>query len=234
MSRGLTYAIAMTLLRPLVAAFSRPVRLGADHLPLGGGVVLASNHLSFVDPLVLAHAVDAVGREPRFLAKAELFSVPVLGSLLRRAGQIPVHRGTDRAAHALDAAIAAVRRGECVVVYPEGTLTHDPALWPDRARTGAARIALTTRCPLHPVAQWGAQEILPPWSRRLRLLPRRTVTVSIGAPIGLDDLYGREQTTAVLAEATERLMDAIVDELAVLRGEPRPDPRPGAHPGSRQ
>jgi 1-acyl-sn-glycerol-3-phosphate acyltransferase len=233
-SRGLTYAVAAALLRPVVGGLTRPVRHGAEHLPRGGGVVLAANHLSFVDPLVLAHAVDALGRRPRFLAKAELFEVPVVGALLRGAGQIPVHRGTERAAHALDAAVSAVRRGECVVVYPEGTLTHDPELWPDHARTGAARIALTTRAPLLPVAQWGPQEILMPWSRRLRLLPRRTVTVAIGPPIDLQDLYGREQTTEVLAEATARLMDAITDRLAELRGEPRPDPRPGPHPGSRQ
>jgi 1-acyl-sn-glycerol-3-phosphate acyltransferase len=233
-SRGLTYTVAAAFLRPIVGGLTRPVRHGGEHLPRSGGVVVAANHLSFVDPLVLAHAVHDLGRRPRFLAKAELFGVPVVGGLLRGAGQIPVHRGTERAAHALDAAVAAVRRGECVVVYPEGTLTHDPALWPDRARTGAARIALTTRAPLLPVAQWGAQDILPPWTRRLRLLPRRTVTVSIGPPVHLQDLYGREQTSEVLAEATGRLMDAITDQLAVLRGEPRPDPRPDPHPGSRQ
>jgi 1-acyl-sn-glycerol-3-phosphate acyltransferase len=224
--RDLGYSFAAATLRPLAAGLTRPVRLGAEHLPASGGVVVAANHISFADPVVLAHALHDLGRRPRFLAKAEIFSTPVVGALLRSAGQIPVRRRTARAAEALEAAMAAVRRGECVVVYPEGTLTHDPDLWPDEARTGAARIALTTRCPLVPAAQWGAQEILAPWSKRLRLLPRRTVTVALAPPVDLADLYGQEQTAELLKEATDRLMDAIGTTLERVRGESRPHPRP--------
>jgi 1-acyl-sn-glycerol-3-phosphate acyltransferase len=125
--------------------------------------------------------------------------------------------------------VAAVRAGKGVAIYPEGTLTRDPDLWPMRGKTGAARVALETQCPVIPVATWGAHEVLAPYSKRLRLLPRTTMKVRAGAPVALDDLYGREITTEVLLEATARIMAAITAELEVLRGEKAPvvrfDPR---------
>ena len=148
---------------------------------------------------------------------------------MRGADQIPVYRETERAADAYRAAVAAVRAGKGVAIYPEGTLTRDPDLWPMRGKTGAARVALETRCPVIPVASWGAQEILAPYSKRLRLLPRKTVQVRAGRPVALEDLYDKPLTAEVLGEATTRIMASITAELEVLRGEKAPvvrfDPR---------
>jgi len=238
--RGRAYRFARTTLRPLVRAVTRREWQGAEHLPADGGVILAVNHLSFLDPVLVAYCVDDLGREPRFLAKSELFAVPVVGRILRGAGQIPVHRRTTAAARAYEDAVAAVRDGECVVVYPEGTLTHDPQLWPMRGRGGAARVALATGAPLVPVAQWGVQRVLGPWSRRLRPWPRARVVVSFGPPVALDDLRGRESDPEAVAEATERVMTAITTLLEEVRGESAPSVRfdpttmgPGSEPRPR-
>jgi 1-acyl-sn-glycerol-3-phosphate acyltransferase len=155
-----------------------------------------------------------------------VFRVPVVGAIVRGAQQIPVYRNSGQAADAFRAAVAAIEQdGKCVGVYPEGTLTRDPQLWPMVGKTGAARIALMTRCPVIPVAQWGPQEILPPYSKRLRLLPRKTMHVRAGAPVDLGDLYDRPVTAAVLREATDRITAAVTAELEVLRGEPAPAER---------
>ncbi len=195
---------------------------GMDNVPVDGGCVLAVNHISHFDPLVLGHFITDRGRSPRFLGKAELFAVPVLGRLLASAGQIPVHRRLPTAATAFSAAVVAVERGECVVVYPEGTITRDPELWPMRAKSGAVRIALATGCPLVPVAQWGAHEVLAPYSRRLRLLPPKTMHVVAGEPVDLSDLVSEPITSALLLEGSARLTTAITDLLSQLRGEPAP------------
>jgi 1-acyl-sn-glycerol-3-phosphate acyltransferase len=223
MRRTGTYRAASGVVRLLVRSFTRPSWSGTAHVPSSGGVVLVANHLSFLDPLVLGAFVDELGRQPRFLAKSELFSVPLFGRVLRATGQIPVQRATVSAVKAYEDAVAAVRRGECVVVYPEGTLTRDPERWPMRGRTGVARIALVTRAPVVPVAQWGVQDVLPPWSRRLRLLPRHDVRVVAGPPVDLSDLYDREPDAELLMLVTERLMAAVTDLLSEVRGESPPD-----------
>ena len=158
-----------------------------------------------------------------------MFDVPVLGAVLRSAGQIPVYRESSLAGQAYRAAVAAVRDGACVVAYPEGTLTRDPDLWPMRGKTGAARIALETKCPVIPVAQWGAQEVMQRYTKRLRVFPRKTVYVLAGPPVALDDLYDRPIDAALLAEATDRIMAALTSGVEVLRGQTAPavrfDPR---------
>jgi len=196
-----------------------------EHLPTAGGVVVATNHLSHSDPLTLAHFIDAAGRVPRFLAKSDLFEAPVIGSIVRGAGQIPVYRETADAVEALRRAVAAVRAGECVVVYPEGTLTRDPGLWPMVGKTGAARIGLMTGAPVVPVAQWGPQRLLAPYHRFPTPLPRRLMQVWAGPPVDLDDLRDRELTREVLHEATGRVMSAIVGMLEQMRGETAPATR---------
>lgn len=228
-SRPFGYRFAIRVLRPLLMALTRRDWTGAEHLPTEGGWVVCTNHNSHLDPLVFAHYLVDHGRSPRFLGKVEVFDVPVVGAVLRSADQIPVHRETGRAADAYRSAVEAVRADKCVAIYPEGTLTRDPGLWPMRGKTGAARVALETRCPVIPVANWGAQEILSPYSKRPHLLPRRTVHVRTGPPVDLDDLHGRPITPEVLAEATTRIMDAITHELEAIRGERAPaerfDPR---------
>ena len=219
------YRLAVWILRPLLMILTKRDWRGWEHLPSTGGFVVAPNHISHADPLAFAHYMYDSGRHPYFLGKDSVFKVPVVGAILRGAQQIPVYRNTGQAVDAYRAAVAAVEQGKCVGVYPEATLTRDPDLWPMVGKTGAARIALTTRCPLVPVAQWGPQELLPPYSKKLSLFPRKTMHVVAGPPVDLSDLYDRPQDAEVLREATERLMTAITTQLEQLRGEKAPAER---------
>lgn len=212
------------VIRPFLQVFTRRDWSGADRLPTGG-YVLAPNHLSHLDPFLISHFMVDHGIAPRFLAKDTLMTLPVGGRLLRGTEQIPVYRNTEGAAESLQAAVRAVEAGQVVTIYPEGTLTRDPDAWPMSGRTGAVRVALATGRPLVPMAQWGAQEILWPYSRRLRLLPRKTVRIRIGDPVDLSDLEGRPLTEDLLHEATDRLMDTLTTMLAEVRGELPTRPR---------
>jgi 1-acyl-sn-glycerol-3-phosphate acyltransferase len=145
--------------------------------------------------------------------------------VLRATGQIPVFRNTAEAGRSLQAAIRALEDGECVAVFPEGTLTRDPDLWPMAGKTGVARLALTTRAPVIPIAQWGPQDLLARYGKVLKAVPRKTVTVVAGPPVDLSDLYDRPHDTVVLREATERVMSAITALLADVRVEQPPAQR---------
>lgn len=222
---GFWYRFAELVLRPFLTVVAKRDWRGREHLPPRRGVVVVTNHVSHLDPLTLAHFLIDNGRLPRFLAKESVFRVPVLGHILDRCGQIRVYRETRDAGRSLQDAVAAVEGGECVVVYPEGTITRDPDLWPMRGKTGAARMALATGCPVVPVAQWGAQEVLEPYGKRLHVRPRRTVRVQAGPTVPLDDLREVPLTPAVVATATERVMAAITTELQKLRGGTPPPQR---------
>ena len=222
---GWGFRVAAFVVVPASVVLTRREWEGGDQIPRTGGAVVVANHVSHADPLTFAHFVYAHGRLPRFLAKAELFDVRLVGPVLRSMGQIPVFRLTRDAALAFRAAVDAVRSGKIVIVYPEGTLTRQPDLWPMSGKTGAARIALTADVPVIPVAQWGAQEILHPYASRPSLWPRKKVYARAGAPVDLDDLRGRPLTPEVLTEATDRIMDAITALLEELRGETAPTDR---------
>ena len=184
----------------------------ASGLPREAGVIVVSNHISYFDPPCLAHYLIWHGRWPRALGKSDLWRVPVLGAFARATGQIPVERNTDRAADALGHAREALAAGECVVIYPEGTITADPDTWPMTPRRGAALLALQTSCPVVPVGQWGAHAVMPgrkPVWPRFR--PRRTVVFRAGDPVDLADLAGRTDVAAVTAL------------VARIRGEEPPD-----------
>lgn len=223
------YRFVVTVLRPLLMSLTRRTWAGAENLPRGRGFIAVSNHISHVDPFIFAHFLNDQGVVPHFLGKIEVFRIPVVGAILRGADQIPVYRETGQASDAYRAAVEAIRAGKCVAFYPEGTITREPALWPMRGKTGAARVALETRCPVVPVAQWGAHEILEPYGRKPSVLPRHTMRIRAGAPVDLEDLYGLPVTAEVLADATERIMTGLTAELEVLRGEKAPpgryDPR---------
>jgi 1-acyl-sn-glycerol-3-phosphate acyltransferase len=223
---GFWYRLAAFLVKPLlVLLFKRDWR-GMGHIPAQGGFITAVNHNSYLDPLAYAHFQYNTGRVPRFLAKVSLFHAGMVGRFMRGTGQIPVFRNSSDA-EAFRAAVAAVDDGECVAFYPEGTLTRDPALWPMEGKTGAARVALLTRAPVIPVAQWGAHEVMPPYAGRRwpRLFPRKTLIVVAGPPVDLGEFYGSEPTTEMLREVTETIMDAITALLADVRGEPAPAER---------
>lgn len=220
--RGFWYGLAVDLLWPLLMTFTIPVWRGGGQVPRTGGALLASNHVSFIDPIVGTAFVLAQGRVPRYLAKAELWRIPVIRRVLAGGGHIPVHRDITTPMGAYTDAVAALERGEAVVVYPEGTFTKDADGWPMRGRTGVARMALATGVPVIPIAQWGGQHVLPRRAFLPRLLPRRTLHVVAGPPVDLSDLVGAEPTRKVLTEATERIMAAITDMLAGIRGQEPP------------
>lgn len=172
------------------------------------------------------------GRAPVFLAKASLFEVPVIRSVMRHTRQVRVDRETEIAGRSLAPAIRAIEAGECVAVYPEGSLTHDPDLWPMRSKTGAARLALQAGCPVIPIAQWGTQDLLAPYARRPTISRRRTlVRIRFGPPVVLDDLRSGTVTRAAIRTGTDRIMQALTHELEELRGERAPATRfdPKAH-----
>ncbi|MFC7405470.1 lysophospholipid acyltransferase family protein [Georgenia alba] len=216
------YRVVALVLRSAVAVMTRRTWRGAENLPRAGGFVAVANHVTDFDPLTFGHFLLDNGAPPHFMAKASLFEAPVVGAVLRGARQIPVHRGTSRAGDALVAAEEALSRGRCVAIFPEGTLTRDPALWPMTGRTGAARLALRTKVPVVPVAQWGAHRVLPRYSVVPRPFPPKPVTVVAGPPVDLDDLYDRPLHPEVLREATARIMAAITRQLAEIRAESPP------------
>lgn len=216
--------IVATLRAPVTAMVRRDWR-GAEHLPPTEGFVVAANHVSHSDPVMLAHFLYDNGVPPRYLAKAALLDLPVAGKILRATGQIPVYRGTTHAADAYAAAKQAVLDGDCVIFYPEGTITRDPDEWPMSGKSGAARVALETGCPVIPVAQWGPNMFLEPYTAVPHVLPRRTMVVSAGPPVDLTDLREEGVSAAILAEATERIMDAVTEELAKIRGVAAPTGR---------
>jgi 1-acyl-sn-glycerol-3-phosphate acyltransferase len=203
-----------------------------ERVPSTGAFVLAPNHYSNIDPIVIGVGLWKIGRMPRYLAKASLFRVPVLGWLLKRAGQVPVERA-GRTRDGIDP-LAEARRiaaeGLAVVIYPEGSLTRDPDSWPMRGKQGAVRTALEAGVPLIPAASWGAQQILPRYSNRISLFPRKNVDIIFGEPLDLTEFAGKTDPRTV-AQATEKLMNAITALLEQLRGEKAPAVRwdPAAH-----
>lgn len=222
---GFWYRLAVVILKPLLLVFTKCRWRGFENVPSEGGVIVASNHISHVDPLTLADAVMfSTKRMPKYLAKASLFKGNgLVGRTMRGAGQIPVHRNTADASAALKDAVLALHRGELVIIYPEGTVTRDPGKWPMAARTGVARLALLSGVPVIPVAQWGAQAILDSYrSPGLHLLPRKTMDVVAGPPVDLSPWIGKELTTEVLHEATEAIMSVLRTMVEELRGETAP------------
>ncbi|MEO7006745.1 MAG: lysophospholipid acyltransferase family protein [Terrimesophilobacter sp.] len=192
-------------------------------LPATGPFVLAPNHYSEIDPLVIGVVMWKLGRMPRYLTKASLFTVPVLGWFLRKTGQIPVERGgATRGNGPLDEAERLAEQGFGVIIYPEGSLTRDPELWPMRGKTGAVRMALEANVPLIPVASWGAQLILPRYSKHISFFPRKSVAVKYGDPVDLSAFRGRNLDAASLADATALLMNDLTALVEDLRGAKAP------------
>ncbi|WP_229076697.1 1-acyl-sn-glycerol-3-phosphate acyltransferase [Actinoplanes sp. DH11] len=217
---GFWQRVAVMLVLPVMKALTTTTWAGRENIPATGPVILVPNHVSHFDPLVVAHYIYRSNRWPRFLGKASLWRVPIIGYLLRKTRQIPVERGSAEAVKSLQALINAVTEGGAVVIYPEGTTTRHPDLWPMRGKTGAARLALLTGAPVVPIAAWGPQAIFDPRTNRLKL--RRThVTVTAGRPIDLSRWAGAAPSRAVLTEMTETIMLGVRDLLAEIRdGEP--------------
>jgi 1-acyl-sn-glycerol-3-phosphate acyltransferase len=232
---GFWYRFAVLLIKPALLVFTRRNWSGQENIPRTGPVIIAVNHISYADPFMVAHYVYDARRLPRFLAKIELFRTGLVGRVVRGAGQIPVYRYTADASAALAAAVEALERGECVVIYPEGTVTKDPRYWPMRAKTGIARLVTATSAPVVPVGQWGAQEVYGR-DKKLRLLPRKTISLRAGRELDLSRYRDQEPTAERLRECTDEIMTAVRGLVGELRGEIPPadvfDPRVASAPPS--
>jgi 1-acyl-sn-glycerol-3-phosphate acyltransferase len=246
-TRGrITYGMsaAIVVIYPVASLLFKLRYRHGDRIPPTGPVLVVANHVSVLDPLACARLVFDYGRLPHFLAKQSVFK-GLAGTLLRSAGQIPVARFSAEAHGALDAAKADLDAGNVVVIYPEGSVTRDPDWWPMQARTGVARLALTTDAVVVPVAQWGPQRVHDYHAKKLRLRFRSPADYLVGEPIDLGALRaevraGRPLSVDLLRETTDLIMGRVRDLLGELRGEQPPStffahpPRqlPGDLPGS--
>jgi 1-acyl-sn-glycerol-3-phosphate acyltransferase len=201
------YTVVNTVVPPLAKAIWRPTVEGIENVPLSGPVIVASNHLSFADSLVIPIVAP---RQVVFLAKADYFTGTGLkGALIRGwfngIGMIPVDRDDTRAAiGSLDTALAVLGRGEAFGIYPEGTRSRDGRLY--RGRTGVAHLALTSGAPVVPVGLVGTENIQPVGSTLPRLAK---VTVRFGAPLHFEGRYDDVPAGRARREVTDEVMAAI-------------------------
>jgi 1-acyl-sn-glycerol-3-phosphate acyltransferase len=224
----LTWRILLVTARVLVAAVCR-LRVTGELSPRlrSGPVILAANHIGPFDPVAVTAACRLRRIAPRLMATGGLFRTPVVGSVMRAAGHIRINRRRADVADALADVSDALARHALVLGYPEGRITLDPGMWPERGKTGLARVALRTGAPVVPVAQWGAHEVMawgggaPMLATLLRSILRRPIVrVHFGTPVDLSDLV--ETTPGAAQRATDRIIDAITAELKPLRAdEPR-------------
>ena len=214
---------SVIILRPLLRLLMKHRWQGKENFPRSGGVILAPNHLSYADwPTVALFTYVYGHRYPVFMIKSAVFEVKVLGPIMYKLGQPPVYRGRGDAGLVLKQAEQALAAGACVVVYPEGTASRDPDLWPMVGKTGAARLALTTGAPVIPVAHWGAQDILPYGTKKVHLFPRKTVRMAAGPPVDLSAYEGQRLGASTLRAATADIMADITALLATIRHQTPP------------
>lgn len=196
------YYFSRWLLKALLKVFGRISAEGFDRFPRTGGVILAPNHISYLDPPA---AGIYVPRQVHFMAKEELFKVPLLGAWMRRVGAFPVKRGTaDR--KAIKHAIGLLEQGRVVCVFPEGTRSEDGKL--QEPELGIGLIALKSRCPVVPVLIKGTDKVLPMHAKRLYFHP---IHVVYGEPLTFPDLYESSDSRRAMLEVGHRVMTAIQD-----------------------
>jgi len=220
---NLTYKVFAAILIPIFNLFMSRDWKGAENIPASGRVIVASNHMSYLDVLVFTHFLFRNGRAPRYLGKDGVFRVPVIGKILLASGQIPVERETIDAKNAVDHAKILLESGHMLGVYPEGTLTRDGQMWPMIAKTGCARLALETDTPVIPIAHWGSQLVIPNYTKRVKLFPRKTIIIRAGKPVDLSPWKGKHEDPQALIEATAKIMREITTLLEDIRGEKRPE-----------
>lgn len=197
------------MLRPVATLHAEGV------LPTDGGLLLAPNHVSVIDPLFIGAAAVRAGRIPRFVTTAGVFRVPVVGAVLRYFDHIPLDRAATGGGTRLDPIRHALLAGECVVLYPEGHITRRPDYLPDSFRTGIVHLAAATATPVVPVAQWGPQHFAgrgrPAF---LRCPPHRAqVHVQFGDPITLGETssvaHAPRETARALRERIEQMVQFL-------------------------
>lgn len=203
------YEVIRRTLTPAVELVYRPSVEGLANVPRHGAVILAANHLSFIDSMVIPLVAR---RQVAFLAKSEYFQggsprKRLVGGLLGALGHVPVERGKGRAAlAALDVATDVLTSGGAFGIYPEGTRSLDGRL--HRGHTGVAQLTLTTGAPVVPVALIGTDSMMPVGARIPR---RRPVTIRFGAPLDFTRYDGLAESPAVRRSVTDEIMYAILE-----------------------
>ena len=210
------FRLAEVVLRPPSALWFNWRFEGLEHIPSGGPVLVACNHISYFDPLAHGFMLLKGGRRARFFTKSELYRNPFMSRLLEGAGQIKVERGTGSAAP-VEAATRALKAEEAVVIYPEGTITRNPDFTPMQAKTGVARLALGAEVPVLPMAVWGSQFV---WQRQGMgsLSFGRPIWVKAGPPMDFSEYVGRHSDPAALRTVTDSIMDELSQLVNDLRG----------------
>lgn len=194
-----------------------------DRIPQDGPAIIVINHVSHIDPFLVSKFILDSARVPRFLAKDSIFDVFAVGPAMRVMGHIPVKRGTTDARQSLAAAVAALERGEIIVLHPEGTVTRDPDGWPMAGKTGAARLTtLVPDVPVIPIAQWGVQQSIDIYQKKFKIFPRPKHVMAVGEPIDLSAFRDVKPTMRVLKEITEVIMRQLRADVAELRDLPAP------------
>jgi 1-acyl-sn-glycerol-3-phosphate acyltransferase len=196
-----------------------------------GPLILAANHISPFDPIALTAATRVRRIAPRIMATGGLFQAPIVGWAMRSSGHIRVDRRTATVGAALQVAADAVKEGSVVMVYPEGRIGLDPTMWPERGKTGTARLAFASGAPVVPVAQWGSHEVLPYVTSvkgltvgfARSILRRPTIKIRFGPPIDLSDL--RPGVPGHAQRATERIIEGLTETLAQIRTDELDGPR---------
>ncbi|NYE94641.1 1-acyl-sn-glycerol-3-phosphate acyltransferase [Psychromicrobium silvestre] len=225
------FHILADTLRPLMNIMLGKEWLQLEKLPRDTGFIICPNHCTEIDPILVGQMLYSNGLPPHFLTKASLFKIPVVGKVLAGSLQIPVDRAGPTARRSLEVAQEVLDQRGAIVIYPEGTLTRDPDLWPMKGHTGAARLALQTGAPVIPVAHWGAQEVFPRYAKMVKLFPRKKVRMIVGDPVDLDEFRDKPQDKQLLDAVTEKILVEITLLLAGLRGEQPPGERwdPSVH-----
>lgn len=230
-------ALVASILIPIVRAILKVEPKNLEKLPKSGAYILVGNHVTNLDALAVAYFVYAqLKRAPHFLAKESLFRIPVLGKILLAAGQIPVYRSGHRNDTPLKAAHAYLKAGHSIAIFPEGTLTRSPDLWPMRGKSGAIRLALETGVPVYPIGQWGSEKILPQYGSKFRPGFWKPVRILVGDEIDLSNYRKRQLNPDELNDATKLVMETVTELVEELRGEKAPmelwDPAKAGQPTS--
>lgn len=238
------YATAAVLVGGLVTVVTRlrfakrqGRRRAVEQLP-AGPIIVVSNHASYADGVLLALVCRRMGRSIRLLATGGVFRAPLIGGLATRLGFIPVERGSARAADALGPAVEALEAGEAVGIFPEGRTTRDPDQWPERAKTGAVRLALLTGAPIVPVAMVGTHRVLsrdnPVRSVVMNVVLRPKVLVEVGEPIDVKALAPSDDLApGEVRELADQVMEQLIALVADLRDVAAPHPT-GVDPATEQ
>lgn len=211
------YAVLKVLVTRITLAIWRPRVEGLDRLPASGPVIVASNHLSFIDSILIPMICP---RRVAFLAKEEYWTTPGLRGWFMKGfftgiGAVPVRRGDLRASQeALDTALEVVESGIAFGIYPEGTRSRDGKLY--RAKVGVGWLALKSKAPIVPVGVIGTNDVLPVGAKFPRM---KRITVRFGEPIVASEVKFPGEAVAENSRARRAVADAVGAEIGKLSGQ---------------